>query len=209
MNRLAVALATTMAAAGIAAQASRPSKPGPSDVHGIRMDALSRKTLDRWQKLEYHLGRAGIDKLSMTIHFENDGSLGKHKVDGTYKFDGDKSTLAWKDTKMTGMLAERGLTVQMFERWIKPEGIRPELKDTKLTATPVDGGVKIAVDGKTTAGYRAFTFGADGVARSITLCGDEGEPESTIDLTYERVGTRHRASGWTSEFTHGGKAIRC
>lgn len=195
----ALAIACLAGVAAAQAPTSRPTQT-PENPHKIEMDALSRATIDRWEAMEYHLGRAGVKTISFTVKVVAKSMLGDADATGQYTFDGKKGTLKWDNAALGGMLATRGWSQDTFDRMFIPDSHLRELAKTTLTARKQDGGTTILVEGETKGGYKSFHYDADGIARKFTMLVEEstmGELDALVEMTYVKIGRKRVRAGWT------------
>lgn len=190
---------------------STSTKTLRKDKHGVTMDDLSRATLERWEKMEYHAGRTGLQTVSFTIRAESEGPLGKAKAEGKYSFTEKKTSLKWDNADLGRMLEQRGFNTRMFARLFR-DSHRASLKDTTLAAEKhADGSTTIRVEGKTDGGYKSFHYDPDGVATHFTVAVDSplaGGKAATIRLRYEKKRRFYVRTGWSYELeTKAGKLV--
>lgn len=129
-------------------------KPAPvKPVKPAELDALARKTLDRWAKLCHHAGRSGVKKIQFDIVVTSRGGMtGKWKAKGTYSFDStDKKkhegTLSWDDKDIDYAMTRRGWTAKTFARDFQPNAIFRRLAGTKVTGASRRNGTIVTADG--------------------------------------------------------------
>lgn len=201
---LAACLLTALAAQ-VPAQRSKPTSRPTLDRHGVKMDPLSRATLDRWETMEYHPGRSGLKTVSFTVLVESKGPLGEAKATGKYNFTGKKSTLTWDNPGLGNMLADRGWSKQTFNRLFIGDSHRRSLEKTELTAKKnADGTTTLHVKGETPGGYKSFTYGKDGVQRGFTVGVSDpmaGGVDATIRVEHEKIGKKYVRKGWSYDLS--------
>lgn len=197
--------ATTLAicclaiAASAQTPTSRPTKNKKS-THDIKMDALSRATLDRWEAMEYHLGRAGVKTVSFTVKVSAKSPLGDAEATGKYTFNGKKGSLKWDNAGLGDMLTTRGWSQETFDRMFIADSHRAGLKGTELTAKKKGDATIITVGGKTKGGYKEFHYDKDGVGRKFTIQVSDatvGDVDAIIAVKYEKIGGKHVRMGWS------------
>ena len=177
------------------------SRPQKADKDKIQMDSLSRQTLDRWEKMEYHLGRAGVKTISFTIKVDAKSPLGDAKATGKYTWDGKKGKLVWDNVAFGDMLATRGWSRETLDRLVIGDSHRRGLAGTKLTAKKTDAGeIVISVDGKTKRNLKAFHYDKLGVATKFSMVVSDpmaGEVDAMIRLKYDKIAGKYVLKGWS------------
>ncbi len=185
----------------VSGQDTKPTGRPTKDKHDIKMDALSRTTLDRWEAMEYHPGRAGLKTVSFTIKVVSKSLLGEAEATGEYTFTDKKSSLKWDNPALGDMLAMRGWSKQTFDRMFVGDSRRQAIKNTELSAKKSeDGSTTLTVKGKTQGGYKSFTFNRDGIATKFTIMVSDpatGEVDATIRVTYDKIGKKFVRNGWS------------
>ena len=185
-------------------------KPGASDTtwevpKNLTLDPLSKAAFTRWHALEYHLGRAGVQRLRMKIQAHSKSPLGSAQTEGTYSHDGKQARLQWKDPKLGTMLAEHGWDARTMSRWLNKAGVLTTLGDARLTASKGEGGaVLVKISGATTPGYTALRFDPQGRLAGMTLTTPAKEPgkkpqKLQVTIRHQRVGEQVLIGGWGFE----------
>jgi hypothetical protein len=198
---LATTLAITLLTVVAPAQTptSRPSKIKKSP-HNIKMDALSRATLDRWESMEYHLGRAGVKIISFTVKVETMSMFGDATATGKYTFNGKKGSLKWDNAALGDMLATRGWSRDTFDRMFIPDSHRRELANTELTAEKKGDTTVVRIKGETKAGYKSFHYDKLGVGKKFTMViknPEMGDLDAVVAVRYDKIGNKYVRSGWS------------
>lgn len=165
------------------------------------MDALSRATLKRWEALEYHLGRTGVEKVSFKVKIAANSALGEATATGTYGFNGKAGTLKWDKPEYRRMFLERGWSAATFDRLFVADFHRRALAKTKLTARKTATGVSIEVQGKHPVQFRSFHYNADGIAvrAELGLPAPTAKKGATILLQHRKFGRFQLRTGFTSK----------
>ena len=178
-----------------AAQGAKP-KPKPKP----EMDELSRETWDRFEKLEYHLGRVGVDKVDFKVDVDSKSPLGAAKATGTYKFQNGKGALSWSDARLGPMLAERGWSAQTLDLLFVPDGERRLLSGCKLTAEKRGDVTVISVEGDSGPGFRELHFDARGLVTRVVVAGrSEGDKDAVVTLHWQELGRRYLRTSWSMQ----------
>ena len=105
------------------------------------LDELTRKTIERWEQLEYNLGQAGVTKISFDIEVGSRGGMtGKWKAKGRFVFDKADAkhpdgVLTWDDDEVKRALTRRGWTARRFARDVRVDGFRRSLAGGELSST--------------------------------------------------------------------------
>jgi len=172
--------------------APKEEKPAPKPVE---LDDGAKQTLEKWEKLSYHLGREGITKAQCAIKATLVNPSFPKPVSGTatYKWDvankDQQAALAWDSEAIGALLRTHGWSAQSLSDGYDPEYLRRSLAGAKLTAK-VDGERTILnVEGESASSYREIGFNKAGVLDAITLelPGREGAKLiSRIQFTYEQ-----------------------
>jgi hypothetical protein len=168
--------------------------------HDVKMDALSRATLERWEKMEYHLGRAGVRSVSFTVKVDSKNPLGDAEATGKYTFNGKKSTLKWSNAAQGDMLAQRGWSPESFDRLFIPDSHLRALKGAKLTARKKGDNTIIEVEGETKSGYKNFQYDKAGVGRKFTFQVSNpaiGDTDAIVAVKYRKIRGKHVRTGWS------------
>jgi hypothetical protein len=205
MSRLFILSATAVMVLCLAianAQHTHKTKAPQPDSKTPSLDNLSTETFKRWHALDYHLGRAGVNRFQMKIQVESKSSLGTVSTSGAYSHDGKQGSLQWDKPELAAMLVERGWSASTFDRWLDKNGLLTNFGTAKLSATKQpDGSIKIKVKGNTASGYTSLTFDPTGRLAWVTLAASpsasRSKPEDTqIEMRHKAVGKQFLTTGW-------------
>ena len=166
-------------------------------------DAASKKLLNEWEAKTYHLGRAGVEKATCTIEVSLQGPMtGPMSMNGTYKWDGEKSSLEWDNSQMASMLQGQGFSEDMLEEHFKEGANLDVFGKCKLTAESTDDGTKISVEGENKSHLTAMYFDANGTMTKADAMVDPGMGQKmpmTIAFEYAQVDGKCYPKTWTVE----------
>ncbi len=184
---VAVAVALSITTAAIAAD------PAPE----AKSDALSRKTLDRWAKLEHRPSRSGLAGGSVELVFEGTSQGRPLEGKGTYTWDSSKdvasSSLKWEPASLGRQLSREGWSCAELDRVFLVTDDLTDFRGCSLTATSKDGQVVVSVKGKSKSGIRQMTFDSDGLLVKKECEINEGgfEMKFSLEPVYSKRGKRY------------------
>jgi len=169
---------------------------------GAQIDEVSKKLLDNWDKSTYHLGRRGVKTASCKVKFKMSQMGQETTVDLSYKWDGEKGQIVCDDAMWAARLTQGGFQ-ERFDGEFKPDTLADQLGTAKCTAKATETGHIITVEGKTKAGFKSFTFDADGVLKQLVVdtMGQMGPQKMTMQLTFTQVDGKYLLTGQNGEMS--------
>lgn len=172
----------------------------------IKADEASRKLLRDWRQMEYHLGRAGVNRLSYTVHatLKLGTTSRPQQATGSYLWDGnDRQTLAgkltWSNAALGRLLAQGGWGVEQLDMMLIPDYLERWLDKCELHVAPMQNNIQVKIQGHPT-GLKALEFDKDGVLEGMIM--EVSAPRGgriAIDchLGYHRDGDKFHVEGFT------------
>lgn len=183
-----------------------PPKEAPASKPA-EMDEGAKKAFDSWEKLAYHLGRQGINKVSCKLHATLMSPTYPKPVggDGLYTWDAarkdEQATLAWDNDAIGALLRIHGWSAQVLSDLYDTTYQRKSLEGAKLTTKEVGGVTVVKVEGDSPSGYREIDFDKNGLLTAVTLEVPSKEGEKLTQRTqfgYEKAGEQYMLTEQTS-----------
>lgn len=141
---------------------------------GFSADDASRKLLRKWQQMEYHLGRAGVKRLSYTIHAtcKPGPAAPLQHATGHYLWGGTRNApagkLTWNNRALGDLLAQGGWGVEQLDMTLIPDYLERWLDKCGLRAAPMPTHTRVTIQGHPT-GLKGLKFDKDGVLEGMIM----------------------------------------
>lgn len=147
------------------------TKPKPPAFAPPVLDALAKKTLEKWRALELHPGRAGLESIECEVVARSRGGMtGTWKATGTYRFGAGSTapggTLTWRDDakhEVADALKRRGWTAEAFSRSYEKAPLLRRLRGATVKGNARKNGTILAIVGGDRKEDRFWLFNNDGV----------------------------------------------
>ena len=198
-------LASAVVAIAIAALFIPVAIAEEEKAKGPELDEGAKKLMEGWKTKRYHLADQGLKKASCNLSVKANSPMGAMAVDGSYVWDGAKSTLKWKDPAMGALMEQGGpgLT-SMFEEWFDAEKFNKDMAGAKITSSQDGEHTLLKVEGKTESGLSEMRFDKEGVLRKVVIKMDNpqaGEMTMKFDVKHEDVDGKLLQSGYEGTLT--------
>lgn len=168
MSPIAVSTPTALLALVLAPLLAAQGKPDFS------ADEASRKLLREWRGMEYHLGRAGVKRVSYTIHATlKTGPMARpQQATGKYLWGGNNKTLAgkltWSNAALGRRLDQCGWGVEQLDMMLISDYLERWLDKCELHAASMPTHTRVTIQGHAT-GLKGLKFDKDGVLEGMIM----------------------------------------
>lgn len=162
-----------------------------------KSDPLSRKTLDRWAKLEHRPSRSGLAGGSVELVFEGTSQgrplAGKCKYTWDSSKDAATSSLEWQPASLGRQLSREGWSRAELDRVFLVTDDLADFRGCSLTAKSKGGQVIVSVEGKSQSGIRQMTFDSAGLLVKKEFEINEGgfEMKFSLEPVYSKRGKQY------------------
>ncbi len=195
--------------------ADKPVAVAPQEKKPVEMDGPARTTIDKWNAMAYHLGTAGVKKISfkmevilpLKLQMNVDQAPPKMKGIGSYYFDGSKKnpkgSLTWDNDYVRGQMTRQGWDPEHLDLNFIAAGWLRTLDDCKLTAKDgADDETCLIVEGNSKEFFRELRFNKEGVLTRVILeipRPNDGPAWAESIRTYKMVDGKHLLTGWKTD----------